>query len=132
MSTEPSKNVFAINPPQDLSETKYILSIYRSGGGMFGGSRPTVVAVDRLEPVSGNAGQPHLGYRGYKGDKLVVEFPASYTYLLVASELVEAISSIEHAKRTKAEHEELDKIFGPSKEEEGLGDLELTHPGRYV
>lgn len=125
-----SNNAFVISPPQDNTSSRYFLILYRSGP--FGSTRPTVVAIDQLNTI----GEPPFAYRGMKGGQLVVEFPAPSSYVLLDANLVEVLSTLDAAKREKAEEDEIEKIWprkgGVGGSLDPFTDLAAGHPGNYA
>jgi len=80
--------------------------------------------VDRFEAAAGQ-----VSYKGYVGDEVQVEFPGDTSYILLRSDLVTSMSSVDAAKQQKAEDTELEAIIGKP---EDMGSFDMPNPKGYL
>mgnify|MGYP001601855754 CR=1 FL=1 len=111
------KNVLIISPPADDSPGKYAVVVSRGMG------QPTILFADSIR-------YNKWDYELVAGRQIVARFPLATPYTMVLRKYTTLLTAVEAAQLHKAEHDELEKLFGT--EEKAASTVEEMSPGGYL
>jgi hypothetical protein len=120
-------NVFVLKSPDVEQKGRYVVLVSR--GGVMGGS-VTAFVVENIRLLTNNEGTPHTVELYDTDGNIEVSFTYGTQYLLTKRESVEFMTSVEAAKRNKAEEDEVNKLWEADKAEKEAA--AKASPGQYI